>query len=116
MTDPIQMLIDAGAIPSEPFDALSRYRGVGIALHPRAGGEPPIPYVRRRFIPQRRDIAVALEATVAAFEHRRPDLLATRALGSPLSYWRIADANAVADPFDLVEYPGDRVAIPSGGA
>jgi hypothetical protein len=115
MTDPIQMLIDAGAIPSEPFDALSRYRGVALALHPRGGGEPPIAYVRRRFIAQRKDISVAVEATVAAFEHDHPDLLAARTLGSPLSYWRIADANAVDDPFALTERPGDRVAIPEGG-
>lgn len=114
MTDPIQMLIDAGAIPSEPFDPMSRYRGVQLALHEQGPGEPPAPYVRRRFIPQRRGIAVALEATVSAFD--RPDLLAARTLGDPLLYWRIADANAVADPFELTDRPGDRVAIPSGGA
>ena len=113
MTDPIQMLIDAGAIPSEPFDALSRYRGVPIALLERAGGEPPIAYVRRRFIPQQQNIAIAVRATIAAFD--RPDLLAARTLGSPLSYWRIADANAVADPFELTERHGEQVAIPGGG-
>lgn len=113
MTDPIQMLIDAGAIPSEPFDPMSRYRGVPLALHESGAGGVPVPYARRRFIPQQRDIAVAMEATVAAFD--RPDLLATRTLGNPLLYWRIADANTVADPFDLTDRPGNRVAIPSGG-
>ena len=29
-TDPVQMLIDAGAIPTTPFDAHSRYRGLPI--------------------------------------------------------------------------------------
>ncbi|GAB2502714.1 hypothetical protein GCM10027084_16620 [Pseudoxanthomonas sangjuensis] len=113
-TDPIQLLIDAGAIPSEPFDPMSRYRGVPLALFERGAGEPPLPFVRRRFIPQRRDISIAVEATVAAFD--RPDLLAARALGEPLLYWRIADANAVADPFELSDRPGERVAIPGGAA
>lgn len=113
-TDPIQLLIDAGAIPSEPFDAFSRYRGVPLALHQKALGEPPIAYVRRRFIPQRHRIPVAVEATVAAYD--RPDLLASRNLGSPLLYWRIADANAVSDPFELTDRAGERVAIPGGGA
>ena len=113
MTDPIQMLIDAGAIASEPFDPLSRYRGVSLALHERGAGAPPVAYVRRRFIPQRQHIAVAVEAAVAAFD--RPDLLAARTLGEPLLYWRIADANAVTDPFELTARAGDRVAIPSGG-
>ena len=109
-TDPIQLLIDAGAIPSEPFDPMSRYCGVPLALHARGGGEPPLPYVRRRFIALRRDIPVAVEAAVAAFD--RHDLLAARTLGEPLLYWRIADANAVSDPFELTNRPGDRVAIP----
>lgn len=114
MNDPIQMLIDAGAIPSDPFDPLSRYRSVPLALHQPGAGLDPVPYVARRFIPQRQSIAVAVEAAVEAVD--RPDLLAARTLGSPLSYWRIADANAVADPFELTDVPGARVAIPSGGA
>ena len=114
MTDPIQLLIDAGAIPSEPFDPLSRYRGVALALHVPAPGAEQIAHVARRFIPQRQSIPVAVEAVVAAAD--RPDLLAARTLGSPLSYWRIADANAVTDPFELTDVPGARVAIPSGGA
>lgn len=111
-TDPIQMLIDAGAIPSDPFDPLSRYRGVALGLFERSAGQPPLAYVRRRFIPQPQQITTAMEATVAAWD--RPDLLATRTLGNPLLYWRIADANAVTDPFELTDRPGERVAIPSG--
>ena len=111
MTDPIQLLIQAGAIPEQPFDPLSRYRDVPLALHEPGAGEPPVACVRRRFIP-RQDLANAVEATVAAFD--RPDLLAARTLGSPLLYWRIADANAVADPFELTDRPGRRVLIPGG--
>lgn len=108
--DPVQMLIDAGAIPTTPFDAASRYRGVAIALLPQAGGEPPVPFVRRRFIPQLRDIPAAARVTIASGD--RPDLLAHRLLGEPLLYWRIADANAVTDPFELTDTPGLRVAVP----
>lgn len=112
MNDPIQLLIDAGAIPSEPFDPSSRYRGVALLLHERGAGRDPVAHLARRFIPQRHAIAAAVEATVAAID--RPDLLAARTLGSPLAYWRIADANAVLDPFELTDVPGARVAIPGG--
>ena len=111
MTDPVQLLIDAGAIPQLPFDELSRYRHVGLALLPQAGGEPPIAYVKRRFIAQRRDIAIAAEVVVHAGD--RPDLMATRTLGDPLLYWRVADANAVADAAELTATPGARVLIPN---
>src|SRR5687768_9258880 len=106
--DPIQMLIDAGAITTTPFDAHSRYRGAAIALLPQAGGEPPLPYVGRRFIPQLRDIPAAARVTITSGD--RPDLLAQRTLGEPLLYWRVADANVVSDPFDLTDTPGRRFA------
>jgi hypothetical protein len=116
-SDPVQMLIDAGAIPQNPFDEHSRYRKVAIALLPAppaslSGGaaQPAVPYLRRRFIAQPGDIALAAYATVAASE--RPDLLAARTLGEPLAYWRLADANGVADPNALTETPGSRVAVP----
>jgi hypothetical protein len=116
-TDPVQMLIDAGAIPQHPFDEHSRYRQVAIALlpapalSPTSGPlRPPVPYLRRRFIAQPSDIALAAHATVGASE--RPDLLATRTLGEPLAYWRVADANGVFDPNTLTDTPGARVAIP----
>lgn len=116
-TDPVQMLIDAGAIPQNPFDENSRYRKVAIALLPAppaslsGGAAPaPVPYLRRRFIAQPSDIALAAYATVGASE--RPDLLATRTLGEPLAYWRLADANGVTDPNTLTETPGARVAVP----
>lgn len=110
-TDPVQMLIDAGAIPTTPFDAHSRYRGVAIALLPQPGGEPPLPYVGRRFIPQLREIPAAARVTIASND--RPDLLAQRTLGEPLLYWRVADANGVVDPFELTDTLGRRVAIPA---
>jgi hypothetical protein len=102
--DPVQQLIDAGAIPSTPFASNSRYHGVPIALH------ADTPYVLRRFIPQRRDIQTVAEYVVRALE--RPDSLAAQLLGDPELYWLIADANVVTDPFELTRQPGERIAIP----
>jgi hypothetical protein len=66
--------------------------------------------VLRRFIPQRRDIPVAAEHIVAGGE--RPELVAAQALGDAELYWRVADANAVTDPFELTDTLGRRIALP----
>lgn len=110
MNDPVQMLIDAGAISSSPFESTSRYHGVAIGLYPQPGGEPPLPFVLRRFIPQLHDIGIT--GSVGITSRDRPELLAHRSFGEPLLYWRIADANGVTDPFELTDTPGARVAIP----
>lgn len=110
-TDPVQLLIDAGAIPSSPFAPNSRYAGVVIVRYARNASDPGVAYVLRRFIPQRRDIAIAAEHIVAAGE--RPDTLAAQVFGDAELYWRIADANAVTDPFELTDTLGARIALPS---
>lgn len=109
MTDPVQRLIDAGAIPGAPFEPQSRYYGIPIAQLPQPAPADAIPYARRRFIP-------ATPAPIAGFHtvmaRDRPDLLGARYLGDPLSYWRIADANVVVDPNELTDTPGQRLVIP----
>lgn len=110
-TDPVQALIDAGAIPTSPFAPNSRYFGVAFGLYQRNPGDLGIAYVLRRFIPQQHDITVVLEHMVQSGE--RPDLLAARAFADAELYWRIADANVVTDPFELTDTPGARVAIPA---
>ena len=66
-TDPVQALIDAGAIPTSPFAPDSRYVGVALGRLPDAArASRALPYVLRRFIPQQRDIAVLLRAHRAA--------------------------------------------------
>ena len=79
MTDPVQLLIDAGAIPSTPFGPESRYRGVPLALLQRRPGEPGVVYVRRRFIPPPARIADRRDGTSCRGSDR-PDLLAARLL------------------------------------
>jgi len=108
--DPVQLLIDAGAISSDPFTEASRYRGVAQGIYARDTADPGVRYALRRFIPQRRDILVAAEHIVQGGE--RPDLLAAQALGDAELYWRIADANAVIDPNELTATLGRRVDIP----
>jgi len=110
MTDPVQLLIDAGAIPSSPFGANSRYSGVALAVLQRRPREPGLAYVKRRFIPARNAMAIATRHVVSSGE--RPDTLGAVYLADSLLYWRIADVNAVIDPFELTDTLGQRVDIP----
>lgn len=119
--DPYRFLMEAGAIAAPPFEPNSRYDGVPLGRYawpsgatapqpPAAGEDASVPYVLRRFIPQRRDIAIAAEQVIRSGD--RPDLLAARTLGDAELYWRVADANAVVDPNTLTDLPGRRVRIP----
>ena len=109
-TDPVQLLIEAGAIPSNPFGTASRYLNVSIGRYVKRPGDPGVNYVLRRFIPQQRDIAIVAQHVVQGGE--RPELVAAQVLGDPELYWRLADANAVTDPFELNKI-GRRIAIPT---
>ena len=113
MNDPIQFLIDAGAIPSSPFEETSRYHGVPMAVYEPKPGDPRRPYVKRRFIAPAATPATAVRHVVTQGE--RPDLLAFRYLGDARLYWRIADANGVIDPHELTDTPGRRVTVPMAG-
>src|ERR1700742_4177428 len=110
-TDPVQALIDAGAIPTSPFAPNSRYASVAFGLYRRSAADPGIAYVLRRFIPQQRDIPAVFEHIVASGE--RPDTLGALAFGDAELYWRVADANAVTDPFELTDTLAARIIIPT---
>jgi hypothetical protein len=110
MTDPVQLLIDAGANPSTPFVQQSRYHGVALTVLQRWPGDPGVVYVRRRFIPAPDAGPVAGRHIVKAGD--RPDLLGAVYFGDSLLYWRIADVNAVVDPHELTDTLGRRVIIP----
>ena len=110
MTDPVQLLIDAGAIPSTPFVPQSRYHGIALTVLQRRPDEPGVVYVRRRFIPSAAAEPIAARHVVKAGE--RPDLLGAIYFGDALMYWRIADVNAVVDPNELTDTLGRRVIIP----
>ena len=110
MTDPVQLLIDAGAIPGTPFVPQSRYNGVALALLQSRPDVPGVVYVRRRFIPAPGSLTIVARHVASALD--RPDLLGAKYFGDALLYWRIADANAVVDPNELTDTPGRRVDIP----
>jgi hypothetical protein len=110
MTDPVQLLIDAGAIPSTPFVQQSRYHGVALTVLQRRPGDLGVVFVRRRFIPPAAAAQVVGRHVVKAGD--RPDLLGAVYFGESLLYWRIADVNAVVDPHELTDTLGRRVIIP----
>lgn len=112
MTDPVQMLINAGAIPDSPFGPSSRYAGVSVARYTFPGGaaEDAVTYVLRRFIPQARDIPLSTRYAVRAND--RGDLIAYAYLGDVELNWRIADANLAKDLVSFTSTPGERLVIP----
>jgi hypothetical protein len=110
MTDPVQMLIAAGAIPASPFGPSSRYANVAIAQYQVSASEPLVAYVLRRFVPQMRDIPVATRRSVSAGD--RIDAFAAHYLGDVELVWRIADANAATDYLELTAIPGRGIVIP----
>lgn len=118
MNDPVQMLIDAGAIPASPFAPTSRYLNVPVlryvsSLHPQG-----VAFLARRFLPRLADMVIATEHIVQGGE--RTDLLAARYFGNAELNWRIADANGNPDMIALTASAGDRLNIPvppgAGGA
>ncbi len=99
MTDMLNALLAAGALPATSYGTSSRYYGLPVLEFAAPDGRV-IRYVKRRFIAQ-----ASLFPTLVV--HRiqqddRIDVLAARYLGDPLLYWRIADANLAVRPSDQV--------------
>ncbi len=109
MIDPIQALIEAGALPTNRYPANSRYAGTPVHTYEPEDGGNPVPYLGRRLLPQPDRLATVAEHVVVARD--RLDLLAGRYLGDPELWWRIADANPVSDPDELTRSPGRRLRI-----
>ena len=108
MTDPIQALLQAGALKISVFPSTSRYNGIETATLVTIDGKT-IVYLRRRIIPPPERFALLLEHTVSQGE--RLDHLAAQYLGDPEQFWRICDANAAMRPDELVEVIGRRLRI-----
>ena len=109
MPDPLQELLAAGAVPTTSFPPTSRYAGIGVDAYDPGGGEPPLPYLRRRFCPRPERLALLYE--VAVVEGDRRDVLAHRHLADAELWWRLADANGVVDPRRLTETVGRRLRV-----
>jgi hypothetical protein len=59
-----------------------------------------IAYAERRLLPRASDLTPVARIPVA--DGDRLDQLAARAIGDPLAYWRICDANEAMRPDDLL--------------
>lgn len=86
----------------------SRYYRIETAVHTTADGRP-IPYLRRRFIPQAGRFTLIQEHAVV--EGDRLDNITHRYMGDPEQFWRICDANNVLRPEELTEEIGRRIRI-----
>jgi hypothetical protein len=91
------------------FEHTSRYYAIPVATIVGPDGRE-IAYVRRRFLPPADDLPMLAEVEVQQGD--RIDLVAHRTLGDPLAFWRVYDANPVADPRELTEQAGRRLRIP----
>lgn len=91
------------------FDHTSRYYHLDNKIYETPDGHQ-IAYKARRFLPQGGRLPLLSEAMVRVDE--RLDLVSARALGDPLQFWQICDANNTMDPFDLVDEPGRMLRVP----
>ncbi|MFI6875336.1 LysM domain-containing protein [Streptomyces sp. NPDC050400] len=91
------------------FTPASRYHGIEVARYQPPDDGDPIPYVRRRLLPDPATLTPIGFRTVA--ESDRLDRIAAAAFGDPELFWRIADANPVLDPAELTDRPGRRLLI-----
>src|SRR2546421_185414 len=108
MADPLQALLQAGALKTTLFPSTSRYHGVETATAEAADGRAVV-YLRRRFVPPVEWFALLQEHTVTQGD--RLDNLAAQYLGDPEQFWRLCDANAAVRPDELTEAVGRRLRI-----
>ena len=94
------------------FEPTSRYAALAVKTleTPDPDGEPrKIRYVERRFLPPSGAGTTIVEHTVGQGD--RLDNVTARYLGDPLQFWRVADANEVMRPEELMAETGRRVRI-----
>lgn len=108
MTDPLQALLQSGALKTTAFPFTSRYHGTETATMEMADAQIVI-YLRRRFIPPPERFSLLQEHTVVQGD--RVDNLANQYLGDPEQFWRMCDANNVMRPDELTETIGRRIRI-----
>ena len=113
MIDPMQAFLEASSLRQPVFPASSRYHAIGTAVHVTPDGHS-IAYVLRRFVPAAERFATLEEYQVA--EGDRIDNIASRFLGDPEQYWRLADANGALRPGELTREAGRfvRITLPEG--
>lgn len=91
-------------------DTSSRYAGLAPIAATLPGGR------RAQVLPLRIIPAPASpQGAVATRQDERADALAARAMGEPLLFWRLCDANLATDPQHLVGAGGRRLRLPPPG-
>lgn len=108
MSDPIQTLLQPGALTTNLFAPNSRYYGSGTAMLERADGTP-IVYLQRRFVPPPERFALLVEHAVV--EGERLDNITAQYFGDPELFWRVCDADNAMRPDELTEMTGKRLRI-----
>jgi hypothetical protein len=91
-----------------PFPPTSRYAAVEVTTYTEPGGRV-IAYLRRRFCPDPDRLVQVSSYTVAQGD--RLDRIAAQAIGDPLQFWQVADANRAIRPAALTEEIGRRLRI-----
>ena len=89
------------------FDSESRYAGVGTYIVTDARGNA-VKIIRMRVIP-----SVSARFSHKVVKEDRADLLAQQYYRAPARFWRIADANTVMDPAELLRQLGSWILIPA---
>ncbi len=90
------------------FPPNSRYQTTETATIERTG-EPPIVYLRRRFVPAPGGTIIAEHLVT---EGERIDNITARYLGDPELFWRVCDANNALRASELEAAVGRRLVIP----
>ncbi len=91
------------------FEYTSRYYNLEQKKIESARGRT-ITYVKRRFLPQGKEIPVLGEVIIN--EGDRLDLITYQTLGEPEQFWQICDANNAMNPVELTEELGSSLVIP----
>jgi nucleoid-associated protein YgaU len=108
INDPVQAMLAQTTIRNTLFAATSRYYGIDTDTFQQPG-QPPIVYVRRRFVPPSKNFQVIEEYTVVKGD--RLDNIAGQYLGDPTLFWRVCDANGAMRPEELTETIGEQIKI-----
>jgi hypothetical protein len=94
---------------TNPYPPTSRYANLDVANWQPTPEDTPVPYLRRRFLPQA-DQFVLLQLYIVR-QGDRLDNITAKYLGDPEQFWRVCDANNAMRPDDLTETVGRRLRI-----
>ena len=108
MIDPLQALLQGGALKTTLFPVSSRYYGLETATLTTTDGKQII-YLKRRLLPQPENFSLLQEHLVS--EGERLDNITAHYLGDPEQFWQLCDANRAMRPDELTETIGRRLRI-----